>query len=62
MVCFDWVVIAHGVKVKGYWDKVKCHMGQGKKRPATNNSLLCFVQMPCFYCIMYLTLELKIAW
>ncbi len=25
-----WSYIGLGVKVKGHWVKVKCHMGQGK--------------------------------
>ena len=50
------------VKVKGHCVKVKCHIGQGYIRFATNNSVLCVVQMPCFYCIMHLISELKIAW
>ncbi len=38
-------VLTCDLVVKGQGVKVKCHMGQGQIRPATNNSLLCFVQI-----------------
>ncbi len=42
----DLVVKGHGGQ--GHKVKVKCHTGQGQIGSATNNLLLCFLQMPCF--------------
>ncbi len=56
IVCltYNLVVKIMEVKVKGHGVKVKFRLGQGQIRSATNTSLLCFVHVPCFYCIMHL--------